>query len=103
MSRSGAEETLGLSIARTSQQQDSLASRSQLGKLVPSVTGSLRFLNSGSCSRGELESTNSKSFWKIEESDIVGDGTNDSNNAIELVILILRIAVFREVLDNSGK
>ena len=95
------EMSLGFSVSWASQQKDSLSSGSQLGKLIESVASSLSGMDSVSGSLGELKGNNLESFWDVEESDIVGDTANNSDNASVLVIFVLGISVVREMLGDS--
>lgn len=97
------EETVGFSVARTSQEKDSLSSGSKLGKLVPSVAGSLVGSDSSSGLSSEFEGNDSESFGDVEETDVVGDATDDGYDSFELVILVLRVAVVRKVFDDAGQ
>lgn len=97
------EMSLGFSVSGASQQKNSLSGRCQLGKLVESVASSLSGMDSGSGSLGELKGNNLESFWDVEESDIVGDASDNSDNAAKLVIFILGISVVREMLADSGE
>lgn len=97
------EEAVGFSVARTSQEKDSLSSGSKLGELVPSVAGSLVGSDSSSGLSSEFEGNDSESFGDVEETDVVGDATDDGYDSFELVILVLRVAVVRKVFDDAGQ
>jgi hypothetical protein len=70
-----------LSISWASQKKDTLASGGELGKLIEGEGCSLGSSDSVSGSLSESKSRNSDSFGEIEESSIVGDGSNDGNNS----------------------
>ena len=98
------EISVGFSVSGTSQQEDTLAGRSQLSKLVESVGSSLGCMDSVLGSLGESKSTDSESFRHLEESGVVGDRADDSNDsAVELGFALsdLSFAV-GEVLDDPG-
>lgn len=95
------EMSLGFSVSGASQQEDSLSGGGQLGKLVESVAGSLGGLDSVPGGLGELEGNDLESFWDVEEPDVVGDASDNSDDACELVVLVLGVSVVREMLGNS--
>lgn len=82
--------TLGFSVSWASQKKDSLSSWCELGELIEGIgrTSSSNDSLSGSC--GELESSNLKSFRDIEESNIVGDGSNNGDDSGVILGLPLR-------------
>lgn len=53
-----------------------------MSQLIKSQALTLSGENSFSGFSGELESTNSKAFWEGDKSVIVGDATNNGDNAI---------------------
>lgn len=95
------EESFGLSVPGTSQKEHVLAGGGKLSELIKSKTLSLSSDDSVSGCGGELEGYNSESFWDIEESGVVGDCSDDSNNAFELVIFELGIAVVTECFGDA--
>ena len=97
------EEAVGFSVTRTSQKEDVFAGGSQLGKLIESVASSFAGNNSFAGFGGEFEGDNSESFRNVEETDIVGDSTDNGYDSFELVILVLGIFVIGEVSDNAGQ
>ena len=71
-------------------------------KLVESEATALSGCNSVSGSSCELEGTDPESFGDIKESDIVGDGADDSDDAFELVIILEgRVAIGGEMLGDA--
>ena len=97
------EEAVGFSVTGASQEEDSLSGGSELGKLVEGVAGSLVVSDSSAGLSGELESDDSESFRDVEETDVVGDATDDGYDSFELVILVLGVAVVGEVFDDAGQ
>ena len=86
LSRVKTEMSFCLSIPGTSQQEHILSIRGQLGQLVESVACSLGASNSVFGCLGELQSNNSKSFGDVEKSGIVGNCSDDGDNAFKLII-----------------
>jgi hypothetical protein len=78
------EMPLGFSVSGSSEKEDVLAGGGELSQLIEGVAGSLGSGNSASGGGGELEGDNLKSFGDIEESDVVGDGSDDGDEAVEL-------------------
>lgn len=97
------EMPLGFSVSGASQEEDTLAGGGKLSELVESVAGSLGGLDSGSGLLGELEADDLESLGDVEESDIVGDGADDGDDATKLVIFVLRVPVVGEMLGDSGE
>jgi hypothetical protein len=77
--------SLGLSVSGSSQKQHVFSGGGQLGKLIESQAGSLSGDNSISGGLGEAQGGDSESFWKVEESDVVGDGADDGDDAVKFV------------------
>lgn len=96
--------TLCFSISGTSEEEDSLASRGQLGQLVKGVDGSFCGEDSAPCSVGEPESSNSEALGDVEESGIVGDSADDSDDSGVVFGFSFGdgSAVLGEVLGDSG-
>ena len=103
LSGSETEEAVGFSVTGTSQEEDSLSGGSKLGKLVEGVAGSLVGSDSSASLSGEFEGDDSESFRDVEETDVVGDATDDGYDSFELVILVLGVAVVGEVFDDAGQ
>lgn len=101
LSGSETEEAVGFSVTRTSQKEDVFSSGSQLGELVESVAGAFVGSDSFASFRGELKSSDSESFGNVEETDVVGDGTNNGYDSFELVIFVLGVAVIGKVSDDA--
>lgn len=97
------EEAVGFSVTGTSQKEDVFAGGGKLSKLIESVASSFTSNNSFAGFWGEFEGHYSESFGESEETDIIGDGTDDSYNSFELVILVLGIFVVGQVSDNAGQ
>ena len=98
----GTEESFGFSVSRTSKKENSLAGRSELSQLVKSKAGSLGCGNSFSGTCGEFKGCDFQSLRDIEESDIIGDGSNHSDNSTEFFItLCTGIFVFGEMFGNA--
>ena len=74
--------SFGLSISRSSKKKNILSCGSNLGQLVESEALSFGGSNSVSGLSCESKGSNSNSFRDIQESDIIGDGPNNSNNSI---------------------
>lgn len=81
LTRIKTEVALSFTISGTSQEEDVLSSWGKLGQLIESQSGSLGSLDSLSGSSGESESSDLKSLWDIQESDIIGDCSNDGDDA----------------------
>jgi len=58
-------------------------------------------LDSVSSGLSELEGDDLESFGEAEEPDVVGDGSNNSDNAAKLVIFALGVPVVGEMLADS--
>lgn len=73
--------SFGFSISGASEEEYVLASGGELSELIEGIGLSLSSLDSVFSGRGEFKSADSKSFGDVEKSDIVGDGTNNGDNA----------------------
>ena len=103
LTRVKTEVTLGFSISGTSQQENSFSGGSLLGQLVEGHAGSFGSNDSVFGGLGEFEGADFESFWDVEESDVVGDGADDCDDAFELCIsLELRVSIFGEVFRDAG-
>ena len=103
LARVKTEMSFSFSISGTSQKEDFLSSGGELGQLIEGVTGSLGSSDSVSGGLGEFKSNDSESFGYVEESGIIGDGSNNCDYAFELIGLMLRISVFGEMFGDSGE
>jgi hypothetical protein len=75
-----------------------------LSELVESEDLSFRLGDSGSGSVGELESTNSDTFREIQQSIIIGDGSNNGNNSlISAIFIIFESLILTKNSTNSGE
>lgn len=74
------EVALSFTISRTSQKKDVLSSWGELGQLIESEGASLSSFDSLSGSCGEPESSDLKSLGDVQESDIIGDCSNDGDD-----------------------
>ena len=97
----GSEKSFSLSVSGSSHEEHVFSSRGKLGKLIKSQALAFSCGNSVSGSGGEFKGDDSESFRDIEESVIVGDGSNECDNAFELVVFELRVAVVTKGLDNA--
>lgn len=80
LTRIKTEVALSFTISRTSQKKNVLSSWGKLGQLIESQGASLGSLDSLSGSCSEPESGDLKSFGNIQESDIIGDCSNDGDD-----------------------
>ena len=80
LTRIKTEVALSFTISWTSQKKNVLSSWGELGQLIESESTSLSSLNSLSSSCGEPESSDLKSFGNIQESDIIGDCSNNGDD-----------------------
>ena len=71
--------------------------------MIESVASSFAGNNSFAGFGGEFEGNNSEAFGNVEETDVVGDGTDNGYDSFELVILVLGIFVIGEVSDDAGQ
>jgi hypothetical protein len=80
LTRIKTEVALSFTISRTSQKKDVLSSWGELGQLIESEGASLSSFDSLSGSCGEPESSDLKSLGDVQESDIIGDCSNDGDD-----------------------
>lgn len=76
-----AEVPLGLAISWAAQQKDSLAGWGQLGELVEGQGLASSSNDSVAGSLGKLEGCDSESLRDVEQTGVVGDRSDHSNNA----------------------
>lgn len=81
LTRVETEVTLGFTISWASQEKHILSSWGKLGQLIESQGTSLGSLDSLSGTLGEPKGSNLKSLGHVQESNIVGDSADNSNNA----------------------
>ena len=75
------EVPLGLAISWAAQQQDSLAGRGELGELIEGQGLASSCKDSVAGSLGELEGCDSESLRHVEQTGVIGDGPNHSDDA----------------------
>ena len=80
LTRIKTEVTFCLTISWTSQKKDVLSSWGKLGQLIEGQGTSLSSFDSSSGSLGEAKSGDLKSFWDVQESNIVGDSSDNGND-----------------------
>ena len=104
LTRIKTEMSFSFSVSGTSEEKYILSGGCNLGELVESESLSFRLGDSGSGSVGELESTNSETFRKIQQSIIIGDGSNNSNNSlISAIFIIFGSLILTKNSTNSGE
>lgn len=93
-----------LSISWASQKKDTFSSGGELGKLIESQGCSFGSSDSVSGSLCEPKGCNFDSLGDIEESSIVGYGSNDGNNSAVVLSFSLSnsCTVVGQVFDDSG-
>ncbi len=89
LTRIETEMSFSFSISGTSEEKYILSSGCELGQLVEGQNFSFSLGNSSSGGIGELKSTDSESLRKIQQSVIISDGSNNSNNPVKLVGFII--------------
>lgn len=98
------EVTLGLSVPGASEEEHALAGGGELGELIEGVGRASCSNDSLPGSSGELEGSNPESRGDVEESDVVGDGSDDGDYPGVILGLSLgnRCAVLGEMPGDSG-
>ena len=72
-------------------------------ELIEGETGSFGCSDSVFGSLGKLKSADSHSLRDVKESDIIGDSSNDCDDAFELVLSFeLWVSVFGKMFGNAG-
>ena len=80
LTRVKTEESFRFSVSRASEKKDILSSWGKLGQLIEGQGTSLSSFDSSSGSLGEAKSGDLKSFWDVQESNIVGDSSDNGND-----------------------
>lgn len=73
--------SFGFSVSWASQEQHVSAGGGNLGQLVESQALSIGLVNSSSGGVGEFQGAHSETLRKLDESVVIGDGTNNSDNS----------------------
>lgn len=81
LARVKTEMSFCFSVSGASQEEDVSSSGGNLGELIKGQALSFCLANSGSCGVGEFEGTDSESLGELEESVVVGDGSDDCNDS----------------------